>query len=194
MREKLTFANVMSVAAVFIALGGSAVALKANSVGSRQIKNDSVKGWDVSNSSLKGKDLKEASISAREIEEGAFDLEPFFEMKSQQLGCDPNSSAFVTCNNVRLGLEEPSQALLVAGGGQTGGGDGTCKFLVDGVNEPIAATPGFPDSNGFGLTAVTQPTQLLPPGSHTFELVCNETSGNAAFSTTLSVVALGGDG
>jgi len=47
LREKLTFANVMSSVAVFLALGGTALAVKANSVGSRQIIDDSIKGRDV---------------------------------------------------------------------------------------------------------------------------------------------------
>jgi hypothetical protein len=188
-RDKLTFANVMSLVAVFIALGGSAVALKANSVGSRQIRNGSVKGRDVANGALKGKDLKRATITAREIEENAFDLEPFYEMKSQQLGCDPDSTAFVTCGTVVLGINEPSQALLVAGGGQTGSGDSTCKFLVNGSDSLVAAAP-----IDFGLTAVTKANALLQPGLNTFKLVCNQTSGDAQFSTTFSVLAIGGNG
>ena len=67
MRERLTFANVVSCIALFIALGGSAVALKANSVGSHQIRNDSVRGQDVRNGSLKGKDLAAGSVGEREL-------------------------------------------------------------------------------------------------------------------------------
>ncbi len=193
MRERLTFANVMSAIAVFLALGGSAVALKANSVGSRQIRDDAVRGREVADGKLKGKDLKAATITAREIEEGAFDLEPFYEMKSTQALCDPASSTFVSCGTVQLGVSEPSQALLVAGGGQTEAGEGSCKFRVDGSDDLIAAAPTLVGADGFGLTAVTEAGEPLEQGLHTFELVCNETDGEASFSTTLSVLTLGGD-
>jgi hypothetical protein len=192
-RDKLTFANVMSLVAVFIALGGSAMALKANSVGSRQIRNGSVKGRDVANGALKGKDLKRATITAREIEEASFSLERFFEMKSHQFGCDPASAAFVTCGTVVLGINEPSQALLIAAG-ETQSGTGTCKFLVDGSDDVISAPPSFNQPGDFALTAVTKANALLQPGLNTFKLVCNETSGDADFSTTFSVLALGGNG
>jgi hypothetical protein len=50
-RKVLTFSNVMSVLAVFIALGGSAVALRVarNSVGSTQLKTGAVRSGDLAN-------------------------------------------------------------------------------------------------------------------------------------------------
>ena len=203
-RQRFTFANVMSVTAVFIALGGTAVALKANSVGSRQIKNDSIKGRDVGNGKLKGKDLAVATLGAREIQEAAFDLDPFVAMESSSSSCDPESTTFVTCESVMLGTQEPSQALLIAGGGQHGpaGSRGTCKFQVNGSTELLGSAPpsfgdpsvtrDFLNTNGIALTAVTDRFSPLPVGSNTFKLLCNETSGDVAFDTTLSVITLGG--
>lgn len=54
MRPRLTYANVMATAAVFIALGGGAyaVSLANNSVGSKQIKPNAVKGKDAKESSF----------------------------------------------------------------------------------------------------------------------------------------------
>ncbi len=49
--------------ALLIALGGSAYALKRNSVSSKQVKNESLTGKDVKNDSLKGKDVREQSLS-----------------------------------------------------------------------------------------------------------------------------------
>jgi hypothetical protein len=64
---KLTFANVMSVTAVFIALGGSAVAvtqLPKNSVGANQIKKNAVSSSKVKDFSLQAKDFAEGSLPA----------------------------------------------------------------------------------------------------------------------------------
>ena len=203
-RRHLTFANVMSVAAVFIALGGTAVALKANSVGSRQIKDDSIKGRDVRNGKLKGKDLASGAIGAREIQEAAFDLKPFVSMESTSDGCDPDSTAFVECATVTVGIQEPSQALLVAGGGQYGdaASTGSCKFQINDSQQLLAsAPPSFGDpgqdrisveSNGMALTAVTSKLTPVPPGSNQFSLLCNEAAGDVSFRTTLSVITLGG--
>ena len=206
-RRHLTFANVMSVAAVFIALGGTAVALKANSVGSRQIKNDSIKGRDVGNGKLKGKDLASGAIGAREIQEAAFDLSPFVAMESASDGCDPESDEFVACGSVALATQEPSRALLVAGGGQYGSqpARGTCKFQINGSAELLeSAPPSFGDpvgsgdgrlsleANGLALTAVSDRFAPIPAGSNSFTLLCNETGGDVKFDTTLSVITLGG--
>jgi hypothetical protein len=64
---KLTFANVMSVIAVFIALGGSAVAVTQvpkNSVGANQIKKNAVSSSKVKDFSLQAKDFAEGSLPA----------------------------------------------------------------------------------------------------------------------------------
>ena len=60
MRARLTFANVVSVIALFVALGGSsyaAVKLSANSVRSKHIKNGQVRSVDVKDSGLRARDF-----------------------------------------------------------------------------------------------------------------------------------------
>jgi hypothetical protein len=60
MRERLTFANVMSLIAVFIALGGTSYAvtqLPRNSVGNKQLKRGAVTSSKVRNGSLAVRDL-----------------------------------------------------------------------------------------------------------------------------------------
>jgi hypothetical protein len=63
--EKLTFANVMSVTAVFIALGGSAIAvtqLPKDSVGARQIKAGAVRSAEVKDFSLQANDFAKGTL------------------------------------------------------------------------------------------------------------------------------------
>ena len=108
--------------------------------------------------------------------------------------CNPTSTTFVNCGTVTLSPQEPSEALLVAGGGQhgTAGASGTCKFRADGadlvpddgsvsVGDPATARTAL-RTNGMGLTAVTD----VGPELVTFELVCNETSDDVAFSIPAS--------
>jgi hypothetical protein len=65
LRPRLTFANVISCLALFVALGGSAYAatqLRKNSVGSRQLKKNSVTGAKVKDQSLTGADINLSSL------------------------------------------------------------------------------------------------------------------------------------
>lgn len=203
LRKRLTFANVMSSLAVFIALGGTAVALKANSVGSRQIRDGAIKGRDVGDGKLKGQNLAEATIGSRELDEYDFDLDHFVGMESQSGGCDPTSTEFVICSTLTLSQREPTRALLIGTGGQTGTANarGTCKFVADGVDYPDDTSPtsvgdpqarGISEYNGFALTAVTKAFPAIPPNPRDYSLVCNEISGDVRFHTALSVIALGG--
>lgn len=73
LRDRLSFANVMSVIAVFIALGGTALAvgLKANSVGTKQLKKNAVRSSDVRNSALRGVDIENGSIAGAKLTDGS---------------------------------------------------------------------------------------------------------------------------
>jgi hypothetical protein len=75
LRGRLTFANVVSMMALFVALSGGAYALtiprnsvgpkqlKKKAVNSRKVKNNSLTGADVRNNRLTGRDLRESSLA-----------------------------------------------------------------------------------------------------------------------------------
>jgi hypothetical protein len=71
LRPRLTFANVMSCVALFVALGGTSYA--ALSVGSGQIKNHSIKGVDVAENSITGDNIKQRSLKEGDIGSGQVD-------------------------------------------------------------------------------------------------------------------------
>jgi len=69
-RGRLTYANVVASAALFIALGGvsyAAVALPKDSVGPTQIKRQAVTGSKVKDSSLTGADVRDRSLTAADF-------------------------------------------------------------------------------------------------------------------------------
>src|SRR3954471_8404597 len=71
LRRRLSYANVMSTIAVFVALGGSSYAalkLPRNSVGATQIRTSAVRSTEVKNGSLRTADL---SASTRRALRGA---------------------------------------------------------------------------------------------------------------------------
>jgi hypothetical protein len=67
LRQRLSYANVMSTTAVFIALGGSSYA--ALRIDSGDIANNSVRGVDVRNRSLSERELKRNTLTGRSIRE-----------------------------------------------------------------------------------------------------------------------------
>ena len=67
LRRRLTYANVMSTIAVFVALGGSSYA--ALQIDSADIANNSVRGVDVRNRTLGERDIKRNALGGRTIRE-----------------------------------------------------------------------------------------------------------------------------
>ena len=78
-RRHLTFANVMSVIAVFIALGGAsyaAVNLPKNSVGTKQLKGKSVGTKQLKGNAVNSNKVKDFSLRANDFKEGQIPLGP----------------------------------------------------------------------------------------------------------------------
>jgi len=73
-RQRLTYANVMSTLAVFIALGGSSYA--ALRIDSGDIANNSVRGVDVRNRTLSERDVKRNALTGRSIRESRLGTVP----------------------------------------------------------------------------------------------------------------------
>ncbi len=68
-RNRLTYANVMSTLAVFIALGGSSYA--ALKVGTRDIKNNAVRSVDLRNNDVRGKDVRNGTLTGVDVKRDA---------------------------------------------------------------------------------------------------------------------------
>ncbi len=71
-RSQLTFANVVSSPALFIALGGGAYALTlpSNSVGTRQIKRDAVTRSKIRAGAIDSSKVKDATLLAADFKAG----------------------------------------------------------------------------------------------------------------------------
>ncbi len=73
MRPKVTFANVISCLALFIALGGLAVAagLPKNSVGTKQLKKNAVTALKIKNGAIGASKIQESAVGATKIQDGS---------------------------------------------------------------------------------------------------------------------------
>lgn len=70
LRPRLTYANVMATAAVFIALGGSSYAvtqLPRNSVGSKQLKRNAVTGAKIKSNAITGRKVRNRSLTGADL-------------------------------------------------------------------------------------------------------------------------------
>lgn len=78
LRQQLTYANVMSTIAVFMALGGVAwaAALAPNSVGTPQLKNNSVTSPKIKNSQVTGGDAKNETFTGADVKEATLGQVP----------------------------------------------------------------------------------------------------------------------
>ncbi len=73
-RRHVTFANLVAMLALIVALGGAAYAVTVapkNSVRSKSVKNDTLKGKDIKDNKLTGADVKANSIGGPDIDEGS---------------------------------------------------------------------------------------------------------------------------
>jgi hypothetical protein len=72
LRSHLTFANVVSLMALFVALGGGAYALTLpkNSVGAKQLKKNAVQGSKIKNGAVTSSKVKDASLLSTDFKPG----------------------------------------------------------------------------------------------------------------------------
>jgi hypothetical protein len=79
MRPKLTFANVVSLIALFVALGGTSYAvfkLPKNSVGTKQLKKDAVTTAKLKKESVTGLKVKKGSLTGAQIDASTLGIVP----------------------------------------------------------------------------------------------------------------------
>lgn len=117
-RKRLSFANIMSAVAVFIALGGIAVAagLPKKSVGAKQLKGNAVTTAKIKKNAVTGKKIKKGTITGSKIKNDSI---TGTQINESTLGTVPsanvaNNTVGLTRFNVKLGFGQ-SQVLVTAG-------------------------------------------------------------------------------
>ncbi len=100
LRDKLTYANVMASAAVFIALGGSAYAalrVPPNSVGTRQIKAGAVTTGKLANGAITAAKVAEHSLTGQDVDLNALGTVPMATSASQAANSDTVGGHSASC-------------------------------------------------------------------------------------------------
>lgn len=198
LRERLTFANVMSVTAVFIALGGTAWAIKANSVGSRQIKANAVKTAEIANNAVTSPKVADGSLLGADFAAGqlpagaqgpqgpagpegppgptasnAASANPEPDSPINPLSFSPLLATTVTTTTSSRVIGNASVQVEPAIGVPTV----ACQITIDGAfvgafeQARLSATVGT-------IISLSQGT-VVPAGSHSVAIACQQTVGGA---------------
>ena len=75
-RARVSSAHLLAAMALFLALGGTALAVKKNSVGSKQLKNNAVKTSKIAPGAIDGSKIKDGSVTGTDIDLGSLGKVP----------------------------------------------------------------------------------------------------------------------
>jgi hypothetical protein len=134
LRQRLSFANVMSVAAVFIALGGSSyAALSKNSVGKKQLKKGAVTTKKIKDGAVNEAKIADGTIRASDLSKSLLsslkDSCPAGMTRFGNAVCIDTvpragtataGTAIVTCSQANLRLPSATEAYMLVHAGLTG--------------------------------------------------------------------------
>jgi hypothetical protein len=162
-RSHLSFANAISMIALFVALGGTSVAavsLAKNSVGSKQVKKNSLKAADIArnavgaseirSNSVRGGDVGDGTIGSLDIGDNAIGGGELSDnsVGSSELGDNSVGSSEVTDGSVGSGeVTDGSLQDSDLAPGVAGGADAFARVQANGTIQPnVAGLP--PQSKG----------------------------------------------
>ena len=97
---RLSYANVLSTVAVFIAMGGTSYAVATGSIDSREIRNNTLGSGDVRNNTLRSRDVRNGALIAADFRPGQLPAGP-------QGPAGPRGPAGATKAVVRLASSTP---------------------------------------------------------------------------------------
>ena len=138
-REKLTYANVMSTLAVFLLLGGGAYAAKKKLIDTDDIANQAVTGKKIAKSTIKSKNLKDGkAVTGADVKDGA--------IGDADLGSGIGGAKLADGSVAEAKLAAEEQLHVVGDSGEpdfNNGGEGDCTW-ADGRDQLPELTPvGF---------------------------------------------------
>ena len=170
-RKHLSYANVMATLAVFIAMGGGALAalrVPANSVGTRQLKRNAVTGIKVKDGSLTGTDIKPQSLTGESIKPGSLSAAelPQFGL-ANLLGASGTAT-----NNAAIELEknECGRYVFAAPGAQSGDALMLQGSDIPGLQHAIEGSPSITNPNQINVSVCADAKDPVTQAAGTVQL------------------------
>ncbi len=210
-RKRLTYANVMSSIAVFVVLGGAAVAasqLPKNSVGAKQLKKNAVTTAKIKKNAVTAAKVKDGSLQGSDFAAGQLpagpkgDVGPTFGRAADD-GCGDVEEEFEVCASTGTITLPASGRVLLVGTSNWDNDEaaapnaGDCRLTADGNQVGPTVALGEQTTTHTighaGSVALTTVTGVLSAGNHTFALECSEDEPEVFFEDSMiSAVLLGG--
>jgi hypothetical protein len=203
LRDRLTFANVVSVIALFVALGGASYAvfkLPKNSVGAKQLKKNAVTTAKIKKEAVTGAKVKKGSLTGANVAKGSLSGT---QINASTLGTVPNAENAQTAN----ALSQPEPWHVIGAPGEPnytnswhtvhGTAVQAVAFYKD--HEGIVHLKGIA-GGGTGLAMFNLPSGFLPASKKIDELTvgCGGPSGECNLHSVGALVVygpgVGGDG
>ena len=173
----LSFANVVSVLALFVALGGSSYAamkigsdeIADNSVRGRDIHKDTVRGTDIRNNDVKGRDVRDNTLTGADLKESTLGSVPQAE-DALTLAGKPASAFLGSDRQIRTGLIKLAHAetKTVASSGPftwkaacSDGGGGNTRLTVTVESTEAGASAGAFDPSMSGTVSPGSPVTVF---------------------------------
>lgn len=192
MRRYLTFANVVSLIALFVALGGGAYAVqtaKKNSVTSASIRNGAVRSVDIGRGQVRASDIKSGLL--RDTTTG--------DTKKSVGVCVQDLTTYVSCLEKDVTIKMPGRIDASADGTADSGsasipvGVNTCRLAVDGVGftQDFVIAADFSPGEAFSFSGISEP---VAAGTHVVSLDCRGNGtlpGARIFFPSLTTLQLG---
>ncbi len=167
-RKHLSYANAMATLAVFISLGGGAIAalrIPANSVGTRQLQRNAVTGVKVKPGSLTGANIKPGSLTGANIKPGSLSGAALPRIGlANLLGV---SGTAINNTTIELKADECDRYVFTANGAQLGDTVILQGSDIAGLEHAIEAGPSIPNANQLNVTVCADSKEPVsqPPGA-----------------------------
>jgi hypothetical protein len=214
LRSHLTFANVASAIALFVALAtGGAYA--ANTIRSTDIVDGEVKTPDLATGAVTNPKIGPASVAGGKVLNNSLtgadvNEASFGQVPSALLGgfgravnggdqnCDPESSGgFIPCAVVTRNLPAPARLLLIGRATATlevfgpDFGAGSCQIgSTAGSFDDTRARADVEAGANFNNVTLVTVTDPLPAGTHSFGIDCQEFSGSGIRFVSAAIAAV----
>ena len=174
LRRYLSFANVISVIALFVALGGGAYAVqvaKKNSVTTKSIRNSTIRSADIGSGQIKSSDIGSGQVKASDIEAGLLSDATTGSTQSLFAVCTQDVTTYESCLDKQVTLDEPGRIYATADGTADSGagsvpvGVNTCRLTLDGAafTGDYVVAADFSPGESFSFGGVSEP---VAAGSH----------------------------
>jgi hypothetical protein len=154
LRAKLSFANVVSLAALFVALGGTAYAtglitgedIQDGTIHSRDLTNDTIRGHDIRNDTIQSRDIQNGSLRKHDFKPGQFPQgggggKLTVRVNSDGLRATCSNDAGTTCEAAKQTLRATCKAGERATGGGWKGEISGNDTLAENRPDPESGTP-----------------------------------------------------